>query len=254
MRRRLWIVAVLALLLLRARPAWAVVTVCNTGVTVGGTAAASLTVSFNATGCDLILLGVSQWRASDLAPTATFNTVQNFTDFSHPSIADGSGFRRATIFRLVNPNQTTANIVVSWVGSVDEAVIGATGWTGVDQTTPLGAAVTATSAGGVDTLSVDVTAAIGGFTHDTYSGSADSTLFSATNQTLRWRQWAAMATSEGGGASASGTGSAVTHTWSMIGQGGALGAIRIVLIGVPINAAAAGGTGGNRVLLLGVGR
>lgn len=252
MRRLLPILAVLALLL-SGRPASAAVTVCNTGVTVGGTAAASLTISFNATGCDFIFLGVSQWRATDLAPTATFNTVQSFTDFSHPSIADASGFRRATVFKLVNPNQTTANIVVSWVGSVDEAVIGATGWTGVDQTTPLGTAQVATSAGGVDTLSVNVTGAIGSFTHDTYSGSADGALQSATNQTLRWREWAAIFTTEGGGASAAGTGSAVTHTWSSIGFGGAAANIRIVLIGVPINAAAAGG-GGARGLLLGVGR
>lgn len=211
------------------------VTNVNAGATVGNTGIASLTLTaFSAVGADFILVGVSQWRASDVTPTATFNGSQNFTVHAQQTLSDGAGVRRCTVFKLVAPAQVAGDIVVSWAGSVDEAVIGATAWSGVDQTAPLGTAVINTSAGGVDTLSVNVTAPVGSVTHDSYSGSADSVLAAATNQTLRWSQWAAFKTTEGGGASAAGTGSPVTHTWSGIGSGGNLSLIRIVLIGVPI--------------------
>lgn len=235
--------------------AGAAVTICNIGTSNGGTALAStLTITaFAASGCDFLFLGVSQWRATDLAPTATFNTSQTFTVHASQTIADGAGVRRVTIFKLVAPTQTTANIVVTWVGGVDEAVAGASGWVGVDQTTPLGTAVTNT-VNGAFSLSVNVTAPVGGVTHDTYSGSADTDFAPMTNQTVRWSQWAAISTTEGGGASAAGTGSAVTHTWSNVGHTGFVGNVRIVLIGVPILAASGGATSAHSVALLGVGR
>src|ERR1051325_860317 len=233
----------LAAALLIALPVDGSVAFVRTATPLGGTNSSSFSISFNGTGCDLILVGVSQWKASDTAPTATFDTTQNFTNHTSQTLTDGSGVRRVTIFRLVAPHQTTANVVVSWSAAVDEAVVGIDCWSGVDQTTPLGTAVKATSSGGATTLSVNVTAASGAFTHDVYSRSADSTLGSTTNQTQRWREWATVATTEGGGASAAGTGSAVTHTWSNIGQGGDPSVVRIVLIGVPINAAASSSKG-----------
>jgi hypothetical protein len=90
---------------------------------------------------------------------------------------------------------------------------------------------------GAINLSVTVTAAVGGVTHDCFSGSADTQKLATTNQTQRWHDWAATKTTEAGGASAAGTGSGVTHTWSDVGHGGVPALVRIVLIGVPINAA-----------------
>jgi hypothetical protein len=218
------------------------VTNANAGAVIGNVSVSSLTLSaFNASGSDFIFLGVSQWSTTDRTPSAQFNGAQNFTVHAQQTLADGGGTRRVTILKLVAPTQTTANIVVSWSGTVDEAVIGATAWLGVDPSTPLGTAVINTVDGAFE-LSVDVTAAVGSVTHDCYSGSADSGLGSTTNQTQRWHDWAAVFTTEGGGASAAGTGGAVTHTWSNVGQGGFIGNVRIVLIGVPILAAAAGGS------------
>lgn len=215
----------------------------NSGVTIGNVSVSTLTLSsFDAsTGSpDFIYLGVSQWRASDGTPSATFNGSQNFTLHDQDTISDSGGVRRVTIFKLVAPAHVVADIVVTWSGGVDEAVIGATAWSGVDQATPLGTSQKATSAGGVDTLSVNVTTAVGNVIHDTYSGSADGSLQSATTQTLRWRQWAAANTTEGGGATAAGTGSAVTMNWNTIGFGGAAANIRIVLLGTPINVSSGG--------------
>jgi hypothetical protein len=212
------------------------VTNANAGVDIGNTSVSSLTLTaFNATGSDFIFLGVSQWSLTDRTPSATFNAVQNFTVHAQQTMVDGSGTRRVTVLKLVAPTLTSANLVVSWSGTVDEAVIGATAWLGVDQTTPLGTAVLNTVAGAIN-LSVSVTAAVGGITHDCFSGSADTQKLATTNQTQRWHDWAAISTTEAGGASAAGTGGSVTHTWSDVGHGGAPSNVNIVLIGVPINA------------------
>lgn len=216
------------------------VTNTNAGVSNGGTAIAStLTISaFDASAGspDFLFLGVSQWRASDVAPTAQFNGAQNLTVHDAQTLSDAGGIRRVTIFKLVAPTHTAANLVVSWAGGVDEAVIGATAWAGVDQTTPLGTAAK-TTVNGAFSLSQAATAAVGGFTQDCYSGSADTDFAPTTNQTSRWSQWAAIGTTEGGGATAAGTGSAVTHTWSNVGHTGFVGNVSIVLIVVPIQAA-----------------
>lgn len=216
------------------------VTNANAGTSTGSTSISSLTLtSFNASTADFIFLGVSQWRASDLAPTATFNASQNFVVHASQTMADGAGVRRVTIFKLVAPTQTSANIVVSWVGGVDEAVIGATAWVGVNQTTPLGTAVSTTFTGVSSpvNISTNVTAVFGDVAHDCYSGSADSGISTTTNQTQRWCQQAATNTTEGGGSSAAGTGSPITMTWNDVGHGGTPSNVHIVQVAVPIQAA-----------------
>ena len=99
----------------------------------------SLTTSYiQAAGSDLLLVvmvGTEDGGATH--DTVTFDTVglTKKTDLN----AQG---RRTTIWTLVNPNVTTANIVVTLSGAADVGMI-ATSWQDVHQTTPVTDAQTA---------------------------------------------------------------------------------------------------------------
>lgn len=219
------------------------VTIDNTGQSATGVSTTSVTITGFVVGAGAnrcIFLGVSQWKASDTQPTATFNGTENFVVHDSATVAETPGTRRVTIFKLVNPTVTTANIVVTWATAVDEAVAGATSWTGVDQTTPFGTAVKNTGSA-VASSSINVTGASGDVTHDAIStdgGTVGGTPNNTANQTARWRTNAAANTTEGDGQSAAGTGAAVAHTWSTFVGASAF----FAHIGVAIQQVSAGGT------------
>lgn len=223
------------------------VTVDNTGQNAVAVSASTGTITSFVVGSGanrFIYLGVSQFSNPDRVPSATFNTSQNFTVHDAATIAEGGGTRRVTILKLVAPaNATTANIVVTWPGAVDEFVIGATSWFGVDQTTPLGTAVITTSASSSGSSSVVVPNAAGDTVHDSIAVDGNLSPVIAANQTLRWRNIAAADTTEGAGQSADGAGSDITCTWSSINP-----TFVTAQIGVAIKQV--GGGGGGRTLFL----
>lgn len=209
---------------------------------VGGTALSSITLSSFAIGSGanrFLLVGVSQWKASDTEPTAIFNTSESLTAHDNATVSEAPGIRRVTILRRIAPSNVTANIVVSWTSSVDEAVVGATSWTGVDQTTPLGTAVKNSGSTG-NTSSVVVSNTSGDVVHDVVSADGGSAAAAVANQTSRWKAIAAASTTEGAGQSATGAGSNITCTWSSLNQGAANAFFSH--IGVAIQQAAAGAT------------
>lgn len=197
------------------------VAVDNTGQSAGGTSTTSLSISSFAVGAGAnrcIYLAVSQYAATDQVPSATFNGSENFVVHDATTIVESPGVRRVTLLKLVNPSNATAAIVVSWGGTVNEVVIGASSWTGVDQTTPFGTAVKNSGASGLST-SVAIPNAVGDVVHDAYSGDAGPAASVTGNQTLRWRAIAGANKSEGAGQSADGTGSNITCTWTNLGVG-----------------------------------
>lgn len=133
------------------------------------TTATSLTYSMTVSaGSDLALVvGVALEETSIDVTGVTFNgDAMTQTGSDTPS---GGLFSEAQLFRLVNPDVATANIVVS-VSSADSIISGAFSMTGVDQTTPVGTAATDTSTSdttasttvasvGTDDLVVDILAA-----------------------------------------------------------------------------------------------
>lgn len=183
-----------------------------------GTGVTSITLTSFAVGAGsnrLLFVGVSQWKVSDTQPTAVFNTTETLTAHDNATVAEAPGTRRVTLLRRIAPSNATANVVVSWASSVDEAVVGATSWTGVDQVTPLGTAVKNTGTTGTSS-SVLVSNTSGDVVHDTIATDASSAASATANQTSRWRAIAASATTEGAGQSANGAGSDITSTWSTL--------------------------------------
>jgi hypothetical protein len=214
------------------------VAVDNTGSAVGATSVTGINITSFAVGAGsnrLIFLGVSQWKSVDTAPSATFNTSENFALFDAVTMADSGGTRRGTILSLNNPTNTTATIAVSWGGgTVDEAVCGATSWTGVDGTTPLSGVQKAS--GLANPMSVTVASTSDGAVHDVWNMSQGiSTDIGVGNQTSRWNTGAGGASTNGAGQSATGTGSNITMTWNFANS------FPRCLIGCVIAAVSAGG-------------
>ena len=221
MKRLLLIFALLSL------PAWAQVAVDNTGKSAGGTNVSSgtgLTVTSFAVGSGsnrLLLCGVSSYESTNRTWTLTFNTNQPLALFDGNSVAEGGGTRWVRLFWLAAPANATASVVAKPNGSVGEAVVGCTSWTGVDQTTPLGGTQKSqgVTSGANQVKSVTVSSATGNVVHDAISVDGPASGTGVTSgQTSRWAQVAASDTTTGAGQSAAGAAS-VTMGWTIAGNG-----------------------------------
>lgn len=225
------------------------VPVDNTGQHNEALSATTVTIgSFAVAGSNRIIrLSVSQWKASDTEPSATYNGTENFVVHDRVTIAEGAGVRRITLLRLVNPTvgAATPNIVVSWGGAtVDEVVCGADSYTNADQTTPMGTAVKASGTSGV-TSSVIVPNAAGDTVVDAISADAGGIASLTGNGTQRWRAIAAASTTEGAGQSQAGAGTDITSTWTFGSTG-----LMYTHIGVAIKQAAGGAVSAPAPMLL----
>ena len=106
-------------------------------------AVSSLTISHTvASGANRILIAAAVTRDStdsDRPVTGvTFNATEVFT-VAKAQILDANDIT-AELWRLVAPTETTANVVISFTGSVTQGAYGVTSnYTGVDQSTPIDA-------------------------------------------------------------------------------------------------------------------
>ncbi len=99
----------------------------------------SLTVSHTCTGASRVLMvGVDTFDLGEdngpQNPTLTYDTIALTSLVNTTYTPDGSG--RITLYRLTAPTELADDIVVTLTGDSDEIVLGATSYTGVDQTTP----------------------------------------------------------------------------------------------------------------------
>lgn len=226
------------------------VAIDNTGKSQGGTSVTSVTIASYTIGSGsnrFLFVGVSQFSTTDRVPSAVLRNSSNVTlntlsVWDAATVVEGGGTRRVTILYCVAPTTVTGgNILVSWSGSVDEAVAGATSWTGVDQTTPLSTAVKSTGTGSSGTTStVSIPNASGDATHDVLSADAGASAKVSPTQTQRWRAIAGSTTTEGAGQSAAGAGTNISSQWTNIGNGA--GSQFKAHIGVAIKQVSAGAT------------
>lgn len=189
------------------------VAIDNAGLSAVGTAISSLSITSFAVGAGanrLLFVGASQWCNPDRAPGGNFNTSETLTLHDAATIVESTGTRRASILRRIAPSNVSATVQVTWGGAVDEAVIGADSWTGVDQTTPLGTAVKFTSTNSA-APSVTVASATGNIVHDVLAADASASanaIIAGSGQTEDWDNFISSAT-EGGGSREAGAASVV---------------------------------------------
>jgi hypothetical protein len=119
---------------------------------------------------------------------------------------------RVELWRIVAPLTGTNNVVVTGTGA-KEKIAGATSWTGVHQTTPLGTAAFAT--GTSITPTVNVTSATGDVVVDTVMAVDTASLTVGAGQTQRWN--VALGDYMGGGSSEPGA-ATTTMSWTLSGS------------------------------------
>ena len=178
----------------------------------------------------LLLVGLSLApRQNQKVQSVTFNG-QSLT---RVAFRNNSNESRAEVWQLVAPASGTHSIVVTMnAATAAETVCGATSWTGVDQSDPIGGVVEAK--GTSDQASVDVPTTGGDVVHDVLAVSGDVTANVGSGQTSHWND-AVAAGVRGAGSDEPGAGT-VTMSWD-------LGAsARWVLIGFALNPASNGGT------------
>jgi uncharacterized repeat protein (TIGR01451 family) len=149
---------------------------------------------------------------------------------------------RAEIWYLMNPPSGTANVVVTMTGASnpESIVVGATTFTGVHQTTPLGTAVgTGVPDGsGAGSPSVTVASATGQLVFDTVAVDQGATLSENSGQTQRWDVSTGTGTEDTRGAASTKAGAAsVTMAWTSGDTSQAW-----AIVAVPIRPAPAGVT------------
>ena len=130
----------------------------------------------------ILIVGVSIRNSSS-------QTVAGVTYAGAPltniGVGDNGSVVRIEMWRLVNPPSGTANVVVTLSSASDaKTVCGATSWTGVHQTTPLGTFVSAT--GSTNAPTVNATSATTEVVHDTVAAQGTVTATVGAGQTQRW--------------------------------------------------------------------
>lgn len=99
---------------------------------LSGTAVSQLTFSHTCSGTNrYICVGAGNYRPS----TQNINTV-TFNGVALSEVYEAQAAQNLAYWELVNPDATTANVVVTWSAAADEIAAGAVSCTNVHQTTP----------------------------------------------------------------------------------------------------------------------
>lgn len=163
----------------------------------------------------LVAVGVGATTPTGDPPTitaATFGGTPLTLVTSRVSGSGGTGDDTISyLYRLVSPGSGAANVVISLSGA-GSIVAGASTYTGVDPTTPLGTAVVASGSGG--TASVTVSAATGQLVFGTVSWDEQPTITVPGDQTPRWNITGGASGAVSGAASTEPGATSVTHSYT----------------------------------------
>jgi hypothetical protein len=156
----------------------------------------------------LLLVGISH---INLLGTPSISSV-TYGDSSLTLVSSGggSGYPRVAIYGLINPAPGPLDVNVDFSGIHSGAVVAASTFTCVDQTTPWGTASSNTGAG--DSPSVSVSSAVGDLVFDTLASTRDITA-TGPDQTELWNT--ERNTVKGAGSYELATGATTTMSWTV---------------------------------------
>jgi len=185
----------------------------------------SLSWPHTTSGTDRILIvGVSLNRGASSITGVTYNSVA-MTNIG----TAGFGTAFMSLWQLVAPATGEHDIVVSLSGFA-EVIGGATSWTGVHQTTPLGTFASAT--GTSTSPSVNVTSATGEMVVDTLNARGTATATVDPSQTERWNLLTTGAEPVRGTGSNESGAATVTMSWTLgASEGWAIGGVSLKPVG-----------------------
>lgn len=199
--------AFVALLLLPAS-SWAALAVDATA-SCAGNGVSSLTCAHTVSGENRELVNWISWYHS--TSTLSGSTYNGVALTAIPSGSAANGQYHIDGLHLIAPATGTNNLVATFSGGVFDVGMGSVSFTGADQTTPLGTAVTAT--GTSTTPSVTVSSAAGEIVIDGLVITHGSTLTVGGSQTQRWNAIASGGFIKYAGSTQNGA-SSTTNTWT----------------------------------------
>jgi uncharacterized repeat protein (TIGR01451 family) len=163
----------------------------STNSEITGTGTKTITFNHKTTGTNLLLIvGVSMTITNQTASAVTGVTYNSVTLTSIGAHNDAGNTRRVEMWYLLNPPTGTHSTVVSINIPSNKTIgvaVGATTFTGVDQTVPLGTFVSADGAGGT-TSQLDVPSVVNGMILDTLAVGGNRTVAAAGPQVSQWNQ------------------------------------------------------------------
>ncbi len=171
-----------------------------------------------AAGSNRILI-VTTAALNSQATAVTFNTAPLTLIGTR---IDGDDASRLSMWYLVNPAVGAGTVQVTFDGSGNEKVMGASSWTGVHQTTPIGSFVSNSGSG--TTPSVTVSSTAGEVVVDAVSNIDAGTLTVDPSQTQHWKLTNGDVT---GGHSSEPGDTSVTMSWTMPSDYWAIGAVAL---------------------------
>lgn len=201
------VIVFVALLLLPAH-SWAALAV-DAAASCAGTGVSSLTCAHTVSGSNRELVNWVSWY--HWASTLSGSAYNGVSLTAIPSGSAANGQYHIDGLHLIAPATGTNNLVATFSGSVYDVGMGSVSFTGADQTTPLGTAVTAT--GTSTTPSVTVSSAAGEIVVDGLAIIHGGTLTVGGSQTQRWNEIALAGTIKYAGSTQGGAAS-TTNTWT----------------------------------------
>lgn len=196
-----------ALLLLPAH-SWAALAV-DAAASCAGTGVSSLTCAHTVSGSNRELVNWISWYHP--LSTLSGSAYNGVSLTAIPSGSAANGQYHIDGLHLIAPATGTNNLVATFSGSVYDVGMGSVSFTGADQTTPLGTAVTAT--GTSTTPSVTVSSAAGEIVVDGLAIIHGSTLTVGGSQTQQWNAIATGGFIKYAGSTQNGAAS-TTNTWT----------------------------------------
>ena len=192
------------------------IAVDNAGASSTSRGASTCTIASFAVGAGsnrLLVVGITATNTAGTGNPAISTVTFNGTGLTRLGGVALNG-QISDIWYLKAPANVTANIVATLSTSAlnTDMIVGATSWTGVDQTTTWRAISTAT--GVTDTSSISPTSAVSDVVHDTVNAFGPSTMSAGTGQTEAWNTTIALDVLIGGGSTIAGAASSTTMTWT----------------------------------------
>ena len=201
------VIVFVALLLLPAH-SWAALAV-DAAASCSGNGVSSLTCAHTVSGSNRELVNWVSWY--HWASTLSGSAYNGVSLTAIPSGSAANGQYHIDGLHLIAPATGTNNLVATFSGNVFDVGMGSVSFTGADQTTPLGTAVTAT--GTSTTPSVTVSSAAGEIVVDGLAIIHGGTLTVGGSQTQRWNEIALGGTIKYAGSTQGGAAS-TTNTWT----------------------------------------
>lgn len=173
-------------------------------------ASTSVVVSITITAGSNRALGIGVSTDGSSSTTVTSITGAGASGYAEVGSID-NGTRITRLWKGINPTTGAQSVTINFNQATD-CVAGVVEFDGADQTDPIPNAGAVTNTGSSTTPTVDKTGASGNMT---FAAATARNTFTATNQTS---QWLTANNTGGGGCTAAGTGSPVTHNFTVGGS------------------------------------